>query len=59
MNHREDQEFQLQKDSLVLQEVIEDAYITDMEKQERINEFINFKSNNLQGKELRIELEAA
>ena len=36
MNHREDVEFQLQKVSLVIQEVFEDVYNTEKEMQERI-----------------------
>ena len=36
MNHREELEFQLQKVTLAIQEVIEDVYITDKERQERI-----------------------
>ena len=60
MNHREDLEFQLQKDTLAIQEVIEDVYITDMERQERIKKLINFKEAIIyKGQELRIELDAA
>ena len=60
MNHREDLEFQLQKVTLAIQEVIEDAYITDKERQERIKKLINFKEAIIyKGRELRIELEAA
>ena len=36
MNHREDLEFQLEKVALAIQETIEDVYITDKERQERI-----------------------
>ena len=36
MNNREDLEFQLQKVTLAIQEVIKDNYITDKERQERI-----------------------
>jgi len=60
MNHREDLEFQLQKVTLAIQEVIEDVYITDKERQERIKKLINFKESIIyKGRELRIELEAA
>ena len=43
MNYREDLEFQLQKVTLAIQEVIEDVYISDEVKQERIRKLINFK----------------
>ena len=60
MNHRENLEFQLQKVTLAIQEVIEDVYITDKERQERIKKLINFKETIIyKGRELRIELEAA
>ena len=60
MNHREDLEFQLQKVTLAIQEVIEDVYITDKERQERIKKLINFKEAIIyKSRELRIELEAA
>ena len=60
MNHREALEFQLQKVTLAIQEVIEDVYITDKERQERIKKLINFKEAIIyKGRELRIELEAA
>ena len=60
MNHKEDLEFQLQKVNLAMQEVIEDVYITDKERQERIKKLINFKEAIIyKGKELRIELKAA
>ena len=60
MNHREDLEFQLQKVNLAIQEVIEDFYITDKERQERIKKLTNFKEAIIyKGMELRIELEAA
>ena len=60
MNHREDLEFQLQKVTLAMQEVIEDIYISDNVRQERIRELINFKEAIIyKGKELRIDLEAA
>ena len=60
MNHREELEFQLQKVTLAIQEVIEDVYITDKERQKRIKILINFKEAIIyKGRELRIELEAA
>ena len=60
MNYREDLEFQLQKVTLAIQEVIEDNYITDKERQERIKKLVNFKEAIIyKGRELRIELEAA
>ena len=60
MNHREDLEFQLQKISLAIQEVIENSLITDKERQERIKKLINIKEAIIyKSKELRIDLEAA
>ena len=60
MNHREDLEFQLEKVTLAIQEVIEDVYITDKERHERIKKLINFKDAIIyKGRELRIELDAA
>ena len=60
MNYREDLEFQLQKVTLAIQEVIEDVHIDDKERQERIKKLINFKKAIIfKGRELRIELEAA
>ena len=60
MNHREELEFQLQQVTLAIQEVIEDVYINDKERQERIKKLINFKEAIIyRGRELRIELEAA
>ena len=60
MNHREDLEFQLQKVTLAIQEVIEDVSITDKERQERITKLINLKEAIIyKGRELRIDLEAA
>ena len=60
MNYREDLEFKLQKATLAIQEVIEDVYISDVVRQERIRKLINFKETILyKGKELRIDLEAA
>ena len=60
MNYREDLEFQLQKVSLAIQEVIEDVYITDKLRQERIRKLINFKETIIyKGRELNIDLEVA
>ena len=60
MNHRENLEFTLQKVTLALQEVIEDVYITDKERQERKQKLINFKEEIIKkARELRIELEPA
>ena len=60
MNHREDLEYQLQKVTLAIQEVIENVYITDKERQERIKKLITLKEAIIcKGKSLRIELEAA
>ena len=60
MNYREDLEFQLQKVTLAIQEVIEDVYISDEVRQERIRKLINFKEAIIyKGWELRIDLEAA
>ena len=41
MNHRELQHFQIHNTTRVIQEVIEDVYITDKERQEK--KLINFK----------------
>ena len=46
MNHREDLEIKLQKVTLAIQEVVEDIYITDMEKQRIIDKLIDFKKSN-------------
>ena len=60
MNHRDELEFQLQKVTLAIQEVIKDGYNTYKERQERIKKLINFKEAIIyKGRELRIELEAA
>ena len=60
MNYREDLEIQLQKVNLAIQEVFENFYITDKEKQERIEKLINYKEAIIyKGRELRIDLEAA
>ena len=60
MNYREDLEFQLQKVTLAIQEVVEDVYITDKVRQERIRKLLNFKEAIIyKGRELLIDLEAA
>ena len=60
MNYREDLEFQLQKVTLAIQEVIEDVYISDEVRQKRIRKLINFKEAIIhKARELRIDLEAA
>ena len=60
MNHREDLEFQLQRVTLAIQEVIEDVCITDKERQETIKKLINIKERIIyKGRKLRIELEVA
>ena len=60
MNHKEDLDFRLQKVTLAIQEVIEDFYITDKERQERIKKLTNCKEAIIyKGRELRIELDAA
>ena len=60
MNHREDLEIKLQKVTLAIQEVVEDTYITDQEKQRIIDKLIDFKEAIIsKGIELNIELEAA
>ncbi len=60
MNYREDLEIKLQKVTLAMQEVVEDIYITDQEKQRIISQLIDFKEAIIsKGIELKIELEAA
>ena len=60
MNYREDLEIKLQKVTLAMQEVIEDIYKTDHEKQRIISKLIEFKEAIIsKGIELNIELEAA
>ena len=60
MNYREDLEYQLQKVTLAIQEVVEDVYITDNVRKERIRKLIYFKEAIIyKGRELRIDLEAA
>ena len=60
MNYREDLEIKLQKVTLAIQEVVEDVYITDQEKQRMIAKLIDFKDAIIsKSMELNIELEAA
>ena len=60
MNYREDLEIKLQKVTLAIQEVVEDFYKTDQEKQRIVSRLIEFKEAIiLKGIELNIELEAA
>ena len=60
MNYREDLEIKLQKVTLAMQEVLEDIYKTDHEKQRIIRKLIEFKKAIIsKGIELNIKLEAA
>ena len=60
MNYREDLEIKLQKVTLAMQEVVEDIYKTDKEKQIIISNLIDFKEAIIsKGIELNIELEVA
>ena len=60
MNYREDLEVKLQKVTLAMQEVLEDIYKTDKEKQKIINKLLEFKQAIIsKAIELNIELEAA
>ena len=60
MNYREDLEIKLQKVTLAMQEVLEDIYKTDKEKQRIISKLIEIKEAIIsRGIELNIELEAA
>ena len=60
MNYREDLEIKLQKVTLAMQEVVEDIYKTDHEKQRIISKLIEFKEAIIsKGNKLNIELEAA
>ena len=60
MNYREDLEIKLQKVTLAMQEVLEDIYKTDYEKQRIIRKLIEFKKAIItKGIELNIELEVA
>ena len=60
MNYREDLEIKLQKVTLAMQEVVEDVYKTEQEKQKIIGKLIDFKKAIIsKGIELNIELGAA
>ena len=60
ISYKEDLEIKLQKVTLAIQEVIEDIYKTDQEKQRIISKLIEFKEAIIsKGIELNIELEAA
>ena len=60
MNYREDLEIKLQKVTLAMQEVVEDIYKTDQEKQRIISKLVEFKEAIIsKGIELNIDLEAA
>ncbi len=60
MNYREDFEIKLQKVTLAMQEVVEDVYKTEKEKQIILDKLIDFKEAIiLKSIELNIELEAA
>ena len=59
MNYREDLEIKLQKVTLAIQEVVEDVYKTEQDKQKIIGKLIDFKEAIIKGIELHIELEAA
>ena len=60
MNYREDLEIKLQKVTLAMQEVVDDIYKTEQEKQNLISKLIEFKEAIIsKGIELNIELEAA
>ena len=60
MNYREDLEIKLQKVTLAMQEVVEDVYRTEQEKQKIMVKLIDFKEAIIsKGIELNIELEAA
>ena len=60
MNYREDLEIKLQKVTLAMQEVAEDIYKTEHEKQRIICKLMEFKESIIsKGIELNIELDAA
>ena len=60
MNYREDLEIKLQKVTLAMQEVVEDIYKTDQDKQKIIGQLIDFKEAIIsKGIELNIQLEVA
>ena len=59
VNYREDLEIKLQKVTLVMQEVVDDIYKNDNEKQRIISKLIEFKEAIISKSiELNIELEA-
>ena len=60
MSYREDLEIKLQKVTLAIQEVVEDIYKTDKEKQRIIGNLIGFREAIIsKGIELNIELKVA
>ena len=60
MNYREDLEIKLQKVTLAIQEVLEDVYISDQDKNKIIAKLIDYKAALIsKGLSLNIELEAA
>ena len=60
MNYGEDLEIKLQKVTLAIQEVVEDIYKTDKEKQIIIDNLIDFREAIIsKGIELNIELKVA
>ena len=60
MNYREDLEIKLQKVTLAMQEVVEDIYKSDNEKQRIISKLIEYKEAIISKSiELNIELKAA
>ena len=60
MNYREDLEIKLQKVTLAIQEVVEDIYKTDKEKQSIIANLVEIKEAIIsKGIKLNIELEVA
>ena len=60
MNYREDLEFKFQKVTLAIQEVLEDIYKTDKEKQRIIGNLMDFREAIIsKGIELNIELKVA
>ena len=60
MNYKEDLEIKLQKVTLAIQEVVEDIYKTDHEKQRIILKLMEFKEAIIsKGIEHNIELDAA
>ena len=60
MNYREDLEIKLEKVTLAIQEVVEDIYKTEQEKQKITGKLIDFKEAIIsKGIELNIELQQA